>query len=84
MGNKFISIEPSKINLEIDFEINRSEKQLIGTQRNSLKVYEDDLTDVFNSRTFCLYEDVDKSKSMGFAKGGSLDNAIVVKDDDFK
>ena len=79
-GNKFISIEPSKINLEIDFEI-KYENKLIGTQRNSLKVYEDDLTDVFNSRTFCLYEDVDKLKSMGFAKGGSLDNAIVVKDD---
>ncbi len=78
-GNKFISIEPSKINLEIDFEI-KYENKLIGTQRNSLKVYEDDLTDVFNSRTFCLYEDVDKLKSMGFAKGGSLDNAIVVKD----
>ena len=79
-GNKFISIEPSKINLEINFEI-KYENKLIGTQRNSLKVYEDDLTDVFNSRTFCLYEDVDKLKSMGFAKGGSLDNAIVVKDD---
>ena len=79
-GKKFISIEPSKINLEIDFEI-KYENKLIGTQRNSLKVYEDDLTDVFNSRTFCLYEDVDKLKSMGFAKGGSLDNAIVVKDD---
>ena len=79
-GNKFISIEPSKINLEIDFEI-KYENKLIGTQRNSLKVYEDDLTDVFNSRTFCLYEDIDKLKSMGFAKGGSLDNAIVVKDD---
>ena len=79
-GNKFISIEPSKINLEIDFEI-KYENKLIGTQRNSLKVYEDDLTDVFNSRTFCLYEDVEKLKSMGFAKGGSLDNAIVVKDD---
>ena len=67
-GNKFISIEPSKINLEIDFEI-KYENKLIGTQRNSLKVYEDDLTDVFNSRTFCLYEDIDKLKSMGFAKG---------------
>ena len=52
----------------------------IGTQRNILKVYEDDLTDVFNSRTFCLYEDVNKLRSMGFARGGSLDNALVVKE----
>tara|TARA_B100000900_G_scaffold357744_1_gene328260 strand:- start:260 stop:898 length:639 start_codon:yes stop_codon:yes gene_type:complete len=79
-GNKSISIIPSKINLEIDFEI-KYENQLIGSQRNTLKVYEDDLSDTFNSRTFCLYEDIEKLRSMGFAKGGSLDNALVVKDD---
>ena len=44
-------------------------------------MYESDLTDVFNSRTFCLYEDIKKLKSMNLAKGGSLDNAIVVQDD---
>ena len=32
------------------------------------------------SRTFCLFEDVEKIKKIGLAKGGSLDNAIVVKD----
>ena len=78
-GSKFISINPSKINLEIDFEI-KYENQLIGNQRNTLKVYEDDLNDTFNSRTFCLYEDVEKLRAMGFAKGGSLENALVVKD----
>ena len=77
-GTKSISIHPSKINLEIDFEI-KYNNELIGNQRNTLKVYEDDLEDTFNSRTFCLYEDIEKLKSMGFAKGGSLDNAIVVK-----
>ena len=77
-GKKFISIQPSKINLEIDFEI-KYENQLIGCQRNALKVYEDDLENIFNSRTFCLYEDIEKLRSMGFAKGGSLDNALVVK-----
>ena len=51
---------------------------MIGTQRNVVKVYEDDLEEVYNSRTFCLYEDIDKIKSLGLAKGGSLDNAIVV------
>ena len=78
-GKKLISIEPSKISLDIDFELKYS-NDLIGTQRNSVKVFEDDLTDVYNSRTFCLYEDVKKLKEMGLAKGGSLDNAIVVKD----
>ena len=35
---------------------------------------------MFNSRTFCLYEDIELIKKNGLAKGGSLDNAIVVKD----
>ena len=78
-GKKTISIEPSKISLDIDFEL-KYENKFIGTQRNFIKVYESDLTDVYNSRTFCLYEDIQKLKDMGLAKGGSLDNAIVVKD----
>ena len=80
-NEKSISIEPSKINLEIDFEI-KYQNKLIGTQRNRFKIYEDDLNDVYSSRTFCLYEDIEKLKSNGFAKGGSLNNAIVVKDDE--
>ena len=78
-GKKTISIEPSKISLDIDFEI-KYENDLIGNQRNAVKVYETDLTEIYNSRTFCLFEDVDKLKKMELAKGGSLDNAIVVKD----
>ncbi len=75
---KFISIAPSKINLEIDFEI-KYQNSIIGNQRNNVKIYEDDLEDIYSSRTFCLYEDIENLKSIGLAKGGSLDNAIVVK-----
>ena len=78
-GNKKISIEPSKVSLDIDFEL-KYENTLIGEQRNLIKVYESDLSDIYNSRTFCLYEDVEKLKEMGLAKGGNLENAIVVKD----
>jgi UDP-3-O-[3-hydroxymyristoyl] N-acetylglucosamine deacetylase len=77
-SNKTISIEPSKISLDIDFEL-KYENEFIGTQRNLIKVFESDLTDVYNSRTFCLYEDVEKLKAMGLAKGGNLQNAVVVK-----
>jgi len=76
-SEKYISIEPSKMSLDIDFEL-KYENSLIGTQRNMIKMYESDLNDIYNSRTFCLYEDVEKLKKMGLAKGGSLDNAIVV------
>ena len=77
-GNKNISIEPSKISLDIDFEL-KYENDLIGTQQNSINVYESELSDIYNSRTFCLFEDIEKLKQMGLAKGGSLDNAIVIK-----
>jgi UDP-3-O-[3-hydroxymyristoyl] N-acetylglucosamine deacetylase len=77
-GERFISIAPSKLSLDIDFEI-KYENSIIGNQRNSVNVYEDDLDDIFNSRTFCLYEDIEKIKKNGLAKGGSLENAIVVK-----
>jgi len=80
-GKKSISIEPSKISLDIDFEL-KYENDLIGTQRNFINVFESDLTNIYNSRTFCLFEDIKKLKEMGLAKGGSLNNAIVVKNNE--
>jgi len=80
-GERNISIKPSTLSLDIDFEL-KYKNQVIGNQRNKFKVYEDDLTDVYNSRTFCLYEDIEAIKKIGLAKGGSLDNAIVVRDND--
>ena len=79
-GERFISIEPSKLSLDIDFEL-KFKNKIIGNQRNKINLYEDDLNEVFNSRTFCLYEDIEAIKKIGLAKGGSLDNAIVVKND---
>ena len=80
-GERYISIKPSILSLDIDFEL-KYKNQIIGNQRNKFKVYEDDLTEVYNSRTFCLYEDIEAIKKIGLAKGGSLDNAIVVRDND--
>ena len=76
-GERFITIKPSTLTLDIDFELKYS-NPIIGSQRNVVKVYEDDLTDIFNSRTFCLYEDIELIKQNGLAKGGSLENAVVV------
>ena len=76
---RVISISPSKLSLNIDFAL-KFKNKIIGNQRNKFKIYEDDLTDVYNSRTFCLFEDIECIKKKGLAKGGSLDNAIVVKD----
>ena len=78
-GERIISIQPTTLSLDIDFEL-KYKNEIIGNQRNKVKVYEDDLTDVYNSRTFCLFEDIEFIKKNGLAKGGSLENAIVVKD----
>ena len=77
-GERYILIKPSTISLDIDFQL-KYENEIIKNQRNKVKVYEDDLTDVFNSRTFCLFEDIEIIKKKGLAKGGSLENAVVVK-----
>ena len=80
-GDKFISIEPTNSDLIIDFEI-VYKNPLIRTRRKEFKLSKDKLSEIYNSRTFCLYEDIDYIKSKGLAKGGSLDNAIVVKDNE--
>ncbi len=77
-GNRSISIEPSKLSLDIEYELDYK-NPIIGKQKNEISVYQDKLDDVFNSRTFCLYEDIEAIKNIGLAKGGSLDNAVVVK-----
>ncbi len=79
-GNKFISIEPLEKDLIIDFEIIFN-NPLIRTRRKEFKLSSDNLSEIYNSRTFCLYEDIDNIKRMGLAKGGSLENAIVVQGD---
>ena len=75
---KIISIKKSNVSLDIDFEI-KYQNKFIKSQRNKVSVFEDNLTDIYNSRTFCLFEDIEKLKKMGLGKGGSLENAIVVK-----
>ena len=76
---KFISMEKSNVTSEIEFEIKYRNK-LIGVQKNKVNVFEDDLNHILNSRTFCLFEDIEKLKKLNLGKGGNLNNAIVVKD----
>ena len=76
-SGKYISIEPLMKDLIIDFEI-VYKNPLIRTRRKEFKLSNGNLNSIYNSRTFCLYEDIDQIKSQGLAKGGSLENAIVV------
>jgi UDP-3-O-[3-hydroxymyristoyl] N-acetylglucosamine deacetylase len=80
-NEKNISIAPNENSLNVDFELVYS-NNVIGKQRNKIDFSEKDLSNVYTSRTFCLYEDIEKIKKLGLAQGGSLDNAIVVKNNE--
>ena len=79
-GKRKISIEPKENALEVNFQLNYK-NSAIGNQKNCVNFQFDDLTDIYQSRTFCLFDDIEKIKKLGLAQGGSLDNAVVVKDD---
>ena len=65
-GSKYISIEPLTKDLIIDFEI-VYKNPLIRTRRKEFKLSNGDLTSIYNSKTFCLYEDIDQIKSQGIS-----------------
>ena len=76
--NKFIKYEPNnKKYLEIHYSLNYQD-QFIKKQSYTLKDAQKNFLEVFTCRTFCHQEDLEKIFAMGLAKGGSLDNAIVI------
>ena len=78
-GSKKISIEPSDDTFEVEFQLNY-DNSIIGNQKNTINFDKDNFEDIYKSRTFCLYNDIEKIKKAGLAKGGSLDNAVVVNE----
>ena len=75
---KFINISPSeKNNLNINYTIDYKD-QFIKKQSLIYTHNENNFLKIYMSRTFCLHNDLERIFSMGLAKGGSLDNAIVV------
>ncbi len=77
-GDKYICISPSKSkNLKIDYTINYQD-QLIKKQTLKYTHSVKNFLEIYMSRTFCLQDDLERIFAMGLAKGGSLDNAIVV------
>ena len=77
-NDKYISIEPSDNFFTVKFTLGYK-NSLIKTQSNKASFQEKDLENIYSARTFCLYEDIEKIKDLGLAKGGSLENAVVVK-----
>jgi len=78
-NEKTISIEPNSESLKVNFQLVYS-NSVIGTQSNQVNFADADLENIYTSRTFCLFEDIEQIKKIGLAKGGSLENAVVVRD----
>ncbi len=80
-GNRSVYISPSKelkITYTIDFH-----HPLLRNQTYELRFSAKDFArEISRARTFGFLRDVETLKANGFAKGGSLDNAIVI--DDFR
>lgn len=79
-GSAYAAIAPSQsfaVSLEIDFgdKVIAQQKAEFGNGDFSFK------TELSRARTFCFEHEVEKMQSMGLARGGSLDNAIVVNQD---
>lgn len=76
--NKYIQIEPTdNKRLIVDYKIDYKD-EFIKKQDLVYEHSEKNYMDIYQARTFCLHKDLEKIFSLGLAKGGSLDNAIVV------
>ena len=79
-GDKFIEVEPAKefgIDLNIDF--NHPQIKINNLNFNSnLHSFKNDIC---RARTFCFKHEIEQMHKLGLAKGGSLDNSIVIDHD---
>lgn len=80
-GNKSAAFFPSPLpwmELEIDFD-----NLPIGNQRLEMPLYRGDFEQqLARARTFGFKEQVDTLHKLGLARGGSLNNAILIQDDE--
>ena len=66
---------------QISFTI-QFDNKIVGTQYINLEMSpETFLEEVSSARTFAMYEDVEKLRAAGMIRGGTLSNAVVIRDD---
>lgn len=78
LGDSWVRIKPLNtldITMTIEF------RQPVGLQRRRLTDVENAFS-ILNSRTFTMLEEIEAIKKMGLAKGGSLDNAVVIGEEE--
>jgi UDP-3-O-[3-hydroxymyristoyl] N-acetylglucosamine deacetylase len=77
-NDSWVTIKPLntlEITMSIEF------RQPVGKQKKRLVDVENSFA-IINSRTFVLQEEIEAIKKVGLAKGGSLDNAVVIGSDE--
>lgn len=80
-GTKEVALVPTKTGLSIDFEIDFA-APAVGRQSCSFEIGRDVFkTEISKARTFGFLADVTALREAGLARGGSLENAIVVDGD---
>ena len=77
-----VCLYPAEKGLSVDFMIDFQKSKAIGHQEYSIVLSERSFKDaIAYARTFGFAQEVEMLRSMGLAKGGSLENAIVVEGD---
>lgn len=78
--DKFIEVEPAK-EFSIDLHIDFAHKQIREQKFDYSSTFTSFKNDICRARTFCFKHEIDQMHQLGLAKGGSLDNAIVMDDE---
>ena len=77
-----VTLYPADKGLTLDFVIEFPQTKMIGRQEYSIELNPREFKDaIAYARTFGFAKDIDALRSMGLARGGSLDNAVVIDGD---
>jgi UDP-3-O-[3-hydroxymyristoyl] N-acetylglucosamine deacetylase len=76
-NDKFVEVEPSK-EFSIDLHIDFDHKQIQRQQFDYHSTFTSFKNDICRARTFGFKHEIEHLHKLGLAKGGSLDNAILV------
>jgi len=77
-GDAWVRVKPlNKLDITMTIEF----RQPVGQQKRRVADVENAFS-ILNSRTFTMQEEIEEIRKMGLAKGGSLDNAVVVGEED--
>lgn len=78
-GDKLIEVEPSRT-FSIDMHIDFNHQQIQKQNFDYTSTYASFKNDVCRARTFGFKHEIDQLHKIGLAKGGTLDNAILIDD----